>query len=67
MAIHIGNGNKIKNTTIAERIENSKKEENDSFYNRHPVLCAILISFFVGFLLMFGFWKDIIEFLEGMV
>lgn len=66
MSIHIGNGNEIKNTTIAEKIEMSGSENKSTFYNRHPVICSILISLVVGFLLLFGFWKDIITFIEEM-
>ena len=45
MSIRIGNGNTIKNSTIAEKIEGKEPEEKkESFYGRHPVLCSILIS-----------------------
>lgn len=70
MSIKIGNGNTIKNSTIAEKIEEKTEEKETevtkgSFYIRHPVLCSILISFGVGFVLLFSYWKDIISFIEG--
>lgn len=67
MSIKIGNGNTIKNSTIAEKIEEKETEvTKGSFYIRHPVLCSILISFGVGFVLLFSYWKDIISFIEGV-
>ena len=67
MSIKIGNGKTIKNSTIAEKIEEKENEVTKrTFYGRHPVLCSILISLGVGFVLLFGFWKDIISFVEGL-
>ena len=60
--IIIGNNNLIRNSHIGNKV--SRSEEKLTFYNRHPILCSILISFGVGLLLMFSFWDTIIAFIE---
>ena len=62
MGISIGNKNKIKNSIIAEKAVNSPKKER--FADKHPVLISILISFVIGFGLMFTFWEKIVDWIE---
>lgn len=64
MGINIGNGNKIKNSTIAEKIEGSSPEKK-RFYDKHPWISGLTISFVIGFVLLFPFWNDIIKWIEG--
>ena len=52
-----GNGNKISNTN---------NEEKKGFVSRHPIIVSVLISLIVGFILMFSFWKEIINWIEGL-
>jgi hypothetical protein len=66
MSINIGNNNKIKNSTIAEHISTSSVPENKKFYDKHPVISGFLISFVAGLLLLFSFWNDIINWVEGL-
>ena len=66
MSINIGNNNKIKNSNIAERIENNYNSPPKTFYERHPIICGILISLIAGFVLLFSFWDKIIDFLEDL-
>lgn len=66
MGIQIGNGNKIKNSTIAEKIEgNSSSDEKKRFYDKHPWISSLTISFIIGFALLFHFWENIINWIEG--
>ena len=66
MSINIGNNNKIKNSTIAEKINSNEKHEKKSFYDKHPVICGFLISLIAGIVTLFTFWKDIVNWLEGL-
>ncbi|TKI46655.1 hypothetical protein [Lysinibacillus tabacifolii] len=66
MKIKIGDKNKIKSSIIGEQNNidfGTKKEEG--FFQKHPVITALLTSFIIGFLLLFSFWKDVISFLEN--
>ena len=65
MGIFIGENNKIKNSTIAERINNEIPKKN--FIERHSVMVSIITSFVVGFVLLFSFWRDIISWMEGLI
>ncbi len=65
MGISIGNGNKIKNSYIAEKIEGCPLVEKKRFYDKHPWISGLVISFIVGFLLLFHFWENIINWIEG--
>ena len=44
MGINIGDGNKIVNSNIAEKIENTNLKEKKRFYDKHPWICGILVS-----------------------
>ena len=65
MGIFIGENNKIKNSTIAERINNEIPKKN--FIERHSLIVSIITSFVVGFVLMFSFWDEIILWMEGLI
>ena len=65
VGINIGDGNKIVNSKIAEKIENTKLKEKKRFYDKHPWICGILVSLFVGIILLFSFWQNIITWIEG--
>lgn len=66
MGIKIGNNNKIKNSNIGHQntVSTSKKK---SFYDKHPLLVSISISFLIGFLLLFSFWRNIVDALESLL
>ena len=67
MSIRIGDRNKIENSTIAEKIDGMEVDyKKKSFYERHPVICSILISLGVGIVLLFSFWQEIISIIEGL-
>ena len=67
MSINIGNGNKINNSTIAEKIDgNEGLQKRKNFFDRHPVICSLLISLLAGFILLFHFWQDIVTWIEGL-
>lgn len=74
MAINIGNKNKIQNSIIVENsilTQNQKVElpevpEKKSVVNKHPILCSLVVSFIVGFLLLFSFWKNIVFWIESL-
>lgn len=65
VGIFIGENNKIKNSTIAERIDNEIPKKN--FIERHSLIVSIITSFVVGFVLMFSFWDEIILWMEGLI
>lgn len=65
MGVNIGNGNKIKNSNIAEKIEGMPTNEKERIYDKHPWICGALISFFVGLILLFSFWGKLITWIEG--
>ncbi len=66
--ITIGNKNKINCSTIASTVHINCKNENKkkSFYDNHPIFCGVLIALIAGILLLFSFWQQIIDFLEGL-
>ncbi len=64
--IIIGNNNKIKNSTIVGTTNKSDNPKSNGFFEKHPVVCSVLISFGVGFVLLFSFWNRIITFIEGL-
>ncbi|WP_043890866.1 MULTISPECIES: hypothetical protein [unclassified Paenibacillus] len=72
MNIKIGDNNKIKNSSIGHQVklntdENNKNDHKpNSFAQRHPILMSIIISISVGFILLFSFWKNIINFIESL-
>lgn len=65
-SITIGNNNKINGSTIAGTISTTGTEKKRGFYEKHPVICSVLISLFVGVVLLFSFWGRIISFIEGL-
>lgn len=64
-SLNIGDGNTIKDSTIANKVVNTS-ENKKSFYDKHPVICGFLISLVTGIVLLFSFWSKIIEFIEGV-
>ena len=66
--VTIGDGNRISKTNIGNgnNILNTNNEEKKSFVSRHPIIVSVLISLIVGFILMFSFWKEIINWIEGL-
>ena len=64
VSISIGNGNKIKNSTIGNAIEGTADKKG--FYEKHPVICGFIISFVVGIILLFHFWEKLIGMIENM-
>lgn len=67
-SVTIGNNNKIKNSTIASSIHGYGNgiNEKKGFYERHPVICSLLISLAAGIILLFSFWDQIISFIEEL-
>ncbi len=69
MGIKIGDNNKFRNVTIAEKMNSkvgTEEENKKTFAEKHPVLIGLFCSFVVGVLLLFNFWKDIITFIEDL-
>ena len=67
MGINIGDNNKFKNVTITEKMKSTvePKSEKKTFAERHPILIGLFCSFVIGVILLFYFWKEIINFLVG--
>lgn len=67
MSINIGNNNKISHSSIVENNGDSSSEKKyKNFAERHPVAISIIISFAVGFVLLFSFWQNIVNFIESL-
>lgn len=69
-SINIGDGNKIKNSTLIGQNNQSKTDEmksKKSFIENHPLLINIIISLIIGLLLMFSFWEDLINWIERLL
>lgn len=69
MSIRIGNNNSIKNSNIAETINNNSSQDSNSkekFYDKHPVICSFFISLVAGVVVLFSFWNNIIGIIEGL-
>lgn len=69
VGIKIGDNNKFRNVTIAEKMNSkvgTEEENKKTIAEKHPVLIGLFCSFVVGVLLLFNFWKDIITFIEDL-
>lgn len=64
-SIHIGDNNRISDTNFHSTV-NRKDDNNASFAYRHPIIIGLIISFLVGFSLLFSFWDKIIKWIEGL-
>ena len=73
MAINIGSNNKIQNTIITEDsvIEQKSNDalsgnhQKKSIVDKHPIVCSLIVSFIVGFILLFSFWREIVLGIES--
>ena len=66
ISIKIGDNNRFEKSEINIGNMSLNEEDNSrkSFYDKHPIICGILISLFVGVLLMFKFWTTIVQAIE---
>lgn len=68
ISIKIGDNNRFEKSEI--NIGNMSLNEEDNsrknFYDKHPIICGIFISLFVGVLLMFKFWTTIVQAIEAI-
>lgn len=70
MSIKIGNNNKIIDSNICDNIKidsstkDIKSNSKKNFYEEHPIICGLLISLAAGFILLFSFWNNIIDWIE---
>lgn len=67
--VKIGDGNAIGDNAkvkIAKPAEEKKVETKNSWFNKHPFFTGMVLSFIVGFILLFSFWKDVIDLIEGL-
>ncbi|MCC1486764.1 hypothetical protein LB312_05755 [Bacillus tropicus] len=67
MSIQIGNKNKIKNSSIGHQYNATTSTEEKSFAERHPIIVSFLVSLVVGVILLFSFWKPIVEWIENLL
>lgn len=66
MSVNIGNNNKIQNSTIAEQINTGQIPEKKRFYDKHLIICGFLISLVAGVAVLFPFWTEMVNWLEGL-
>ncbi|MCI8365994.1 MAG: hypothetical protein HFJ66_00100 [Eggerthellaceae bacterium] len=67
--MYIGSGAKVTRSIIGDIRKISGVETGGSppsFYERHPIACSLAISLSVGFILLFSFWKNIVDAIEGL-
>lgn len=65
-SVRIGDGNRINKSTIGSDVDASSPAERKNFWNNHPLLVGIIGAVVAGFILMFSFWGNIVEFIEGL-
>ena len=66
-SIHIGNGNKFKNVTVGHsKNKDSEEGKRKNIVERHPIITSVVISIVTGLVLMFSFWENIIQWIEGL-
>ena len=65
-SVIIGNNNTINNSFIAGSINVNESKQPKSFYEKHPVICGISISLVAGIVLLFPFWKKVVEFIRRL-
>ncbi|MGE1041270.1 hypothetical protein ACQGRZ_13725 [Bacillus wiedmannii] len=66
MSIRIGDKNKIKNSSIGHQYNATTPIEKKSFVERHPIIISFIVSLVVGIILLFSFWKSIVEWIENL-
>lgn len=67
-SIKIGDKNKIKNSNIfgtSQNNQDSKSCSKKKFSEKHPVLVNVIISVIIGFIFLFSFWDNIVNWIEG--
>ncbi len=67
MSINIGNNNRIKKSVIAENIKIPEKKENKKWYEKHPILIAVVAAVIAGIVLKFSMWDKMIQFFEHII
>ena len=65
MSVNIGDNNKIQNTTIGDNVTFNNSGKRERFNERHPYITGVAISVIAGFILLFSFWNQIVQFIEG--
>ena len=67
MSIHIGNNNKISQSTFVSNSDNiNQKEDKKNFFEKHPLLLTVTAGEFVSAIMLFSFWENVIKFIEGI-
>jgi len=68
-SVRIGDNNNINNTNIAGGIGNQQENNTSSkkkFSEKHPIFISIILSLITGFILLFSFWQNIVNWIEGL-
>lgn len=68
-SVRIGDHNKINNSNIAGRIQNQPDNNTSAkkkFSEKHPILLSVIVGLATGFILLFSFWQDIVNWIEGL-
>lgn len=68
-SVRIGDNNNISNTNIVGGIGNQQENNPSSkkkFSERHPIFISVILSLITGFILLFSFWQDIVNWIEGL-
>ncbi|PLT43537.1 hypothetical protein B8V81_5077 [Paenibacillus pasadenensis] len=70
MDIKIGDKNKIKNSSIGHTIKQPgdilESSQKKSWLERHPVLLSLMTGAVTGFIFLFSFWKEVVNWMENL-
>ncbi|WP_297031118.1 hypothetical protein [uncultured Eubacterium sp.] len=61
MSINIGDGNKIKNSTISDNSVINSESKEKSWVEKHPVLIGVITAIVSGVVLKLAFWDEIVQ------
>lgn len=65
-SIKIGDGNVIEKSSFNSNNNQQQTNEHKNFSEKHPVITGIIVSVIGGIILMFSFWKTIVEWIERL-
>lgn len=68
-SVRIGDNNNISNTNIVGGTGNQQENNTSSkkkFSEKHPIFTSVIVGLITGVVLLFSFWQDIVNWIEGL-
>ncbi len=68
-SVRIGDNNNISNTNIVGGTGNQQENNTSSkkkFSEKHPIFISVIVGLITGVVLLFSFWQDIVNWIEGL-